>query len=179
MVSVLQIFKKCWVSLWAPEDGTVFLCHSCTNANVERLFSLIQMQWSKERNCLAVESVKRLAIVKYNFHHFTCVAFHSYLLKHPDILKKSGQQKNIHGLNWNTVTEICLNSYKCIVVVTEMCLNSYKCIVVVTEMCLNSYKCIVVVTGIWLQSVLLYFFMYSKIIMHTNFLQDVKHVNSR
>jgi hypothetical protein len=58
------------------------------NANVERLFSLIQMQWSKERNSLAVESVKGLAIVKYNFHHFTCVAFHSYLLKHPDILKK-------------------------------------------------------------------------------------------
>jgi hypothetical protein len=80
-------------------------------------------------------------------------------------LKKSGQQKNIHGLNWNTVTEICL--------------NSYKCIVVVTGMCLNSYKCIVVVTGIWLQSVLLYFFMFSKIIMHTNFLQDVKHVISR
>ena len=55
------------------------------NANGERLFSLIQMQWSKERNCLAVESVKGLAIVKYNFRHFTCVAFHSYLLKHPDI----------------------------------------------------------------------------------------------
>jgi hypothetical protein len=58
------------------------------NANAERLFSLIQMQWSKERNCLAVESVKGLAIVKYNFRHFTCVAFDSYLLKHPDILKK-------------------------------------------------------------------------------------------
>ena len=88
------------------------------NANVEILFSLIQMQWSKERNCVAVESVKELATVKYNFRHFTCVAFHSYLLKHPDILKKIGQQKNIHGLNWNTVTEMCLNSYKCIVVVT-------------------------------------------------------------
>jgi hypothetical protein len=29
-----------------------------------------------------------------------------------------------------------------------------------------------------LQSVLQYFFMFSKIIIHTNFLQDVKHVNS-
>jgi hypothetical protein len=56
------------------------------DANAEKLFSLIQMQWlSKERNCLAVETVKRLAIVKYNFRHFTCVAFHLYLLKHPDI----------------------------------------------------------------------------------------------
>jgi hypothetical protein len=58
------------------------------NANVERLFYLIQMQWSKERNFLAVESVKGLAIVKYNFRYFTCIAFHSYLLKHPDMFKK-------------------------------------------------------------------------------------------
>jgi hypothetical protein len=63
--------------------------------------------------------------------------------------------------------------------VNEICLNSYKCIVVETEMCLNSYKCIVVVIGISLQRVLLYIFMFSKIIMHTTFLQDVKHVNTR
>jgi hypothetical protein len=62
-----------------------FLTIPAHNANVERLFSLIQMQWSKEKNCLAVESVKGQAIVKHNFRLFTCVAFHSYLLKHPDI----------------------------------------------------------------------------------------------
>jgi hypothetical protein len=88
MVSVLQIFKKCWVSLWAPEDGTVFNCHSCTWRECWKIIFLIKMQWSKERNYLAVESVKGLAIVKYKFRHFTCVAFHSYLMKNPDILQK-------------------------------------------------------------------------------------------
>jgi hypothetical protein len=35
----------------------IFFTIPAHNANVERLFSLIQMKLSKERNCLAVESV--------------------------------------------------------------------------------------------------------------------------
>lgn len=51
-----------------------------SNANCERIFSLINAQWSKERNRLAVDTVKHLTIVKFNLKQFTCVEFSKYLL---------------------------------------------------------------------------------------------------
>ncbi len=35
--------------------------------NVERAFSLMQSQWTKERNQLSVESLKGILFVQYNF----------------------------------------------------------------------------------------------------------------
>lgn len=64
------------------------------NANVERVFSLINAQWSEERNRLSVESVKGIVTVQYNLKHFTCKEFHAYLLKSPELLKDiSSSQK--------------------------------------------------------------------------------------
>jgi hypothetical protein len=38
------------------------------NANVERIFSLMGVQWTKERNRLTVSSVRALLLTQYNWH---------------------------------------------------------------------------------------------------------------
>ncbi|CAM4571952.1 unnamed protein product [Leuciscus chuanchicus] len=58
------------------------------NANVERVFSLMQSQWTKERNQLSVDSVKGLLLVQYNFKNITCKDFHAYLLNDRKLLGK-------------------------------------------------------------------------------------------
>lgn len=36
-------------------------------ANVERIFSLMEIQWTNERNCLRLETVESILICKYNY----------------------------------------------------------------------------------------------------------------
>lgn len=45
------------------------------NANIERIFSLIKSQWTDERNRLLIESVKSIALLKYNFKCVSCENF--------------------------------------------------------------------------------------------------------
>jgi len=47
------------------------------NANVERIFSLIMAQWTKERNGLQVETVESIIQCKFNFK-LTCSEFHMW-----------------------------------------------------------------------------------------------------
>ncbi len=58
------------------------------NANVERAFSLMQSQWTKERNQLSVESLKGIIFVQYNFKDTSCKYFHAYLLSNKKLLGK-------------------------------------------------------------------------------------------
>lgn len=58
------------------------------NANVERVFSLMQSQWTKERNQLSVESLKGILFVQYNFKDTSCKDFHAYLLSNKKLLGK-------------------------------------------------------------------------------------------
>ncbi len=58
------------------------------NANVERVFSLMQSQWIKERNQLSVESLKVIIFVQYNFKDTSCKDFHAYLLSNKKLLGK-------------------------------------------------------------------------------------------
>jgi hypothetical protein len=67
-----------------------YFCISAHNANVERVFSLINIQWSKERNRLSVQSVKSLILTQYNFKNMTCEDFYNYLLKNQELLSKIG-----------------------------------------------------------------------------------------
>lgn len=67
-----------------------YFCISAHNANVERVFSLINTQWSKERNRLSVQSVKSVILTQYNFKNMTCEDFHNYLLKNQELLVKIG-----------------------------------------------------------------------------------------
>lgn len=58
------------------------------NANVERIFSLMQAQWTKERNRLSVDSLKGILCTQYNFKNMTCKDFHSYLIGNRQLLGK-------------------------------------------------------------------------------------------
>ncbi|KAL0879646.1 hypothetical protein ABMA27_003361 [Loxostege sticticalis] len=67
-----------------------YFCISAHNANVERVFSLINTQWSKERNRLSVQSVKSIILTQYNFINMSCEDFYNYLLKNKELLSKIG-----------------------------------------------------------------------------------------
>ena len=58
------------------------------NANVERVFSLMQSQWTKERNQLSVASLKGILFVKYNLKEYSCKDFHAYMLSKRKLLGK-------------------------------------------------------------------------------------------
>lgn len=58
------------------------------NANVERVFSLMQSQWTKKSNKLSVESLKGLLFVQYNFKDMSCKDFHAYLMSNRKMLRK-------------------------------------------------------------------------------------------
>lgn len=58
------------------------------NAGVERIFSLIESQWTEERNRLAVQSVEAIIFIQYNsemsckdFYEYVCQKENEHLLK--------------------------------------------------------------------------------------------------
>ena len=57
------------------------------NANTERVFCLMQSQWTKKRNKLLVESVTGILFVQHNLKHMSCKEFHTYLSSQPNLLK--------------------------------------------------------------------------------------------
>lgn len=65
------------------------------NANCERIFSLINIQWSDERNRLLVENVRNIIVTQYNYKNMSCSDFHKYLIKteNVEILKAIGNAK--------------------------------------------------------------------------------------
>ena len=58
------------------------------NANVERIFSLMQPQWCKEKDSLLVESVSNILMVVYNSNHALCEQFYDHVKADPSLLKK-------------------------------------------------------------------------------------------
>jgi hypothetical protein len=88
----VKFFKKCP----NPElNSELIICHfyfaiPSHNANIERVFSLINSQWIKDRNRLCLESVKGLTFVKLNLRHLSCEDFHKYIVsdKRSSLLKK-------------------------------------------------------------------------------------------
>ncbi|XP_044015774.1 uncharacterized protein LOC122857590 [Aphidius gifuensis] len=66
------------------------------NANCERVFSMINAQWTSERNKFLVKNIKHLITVLYNFKNYSCMDFCKYLKEadNENILKKiSSAQK--------------------------------------------------------------------------------------
>jgi hypothetical protein len=59
------------------------------NANTKRVFSLMQSQWTKERNKLHVESGTELPFAQHNFKHMSRQKFHAYLGSQPNLFKAS------------------------------------------------------------------------------------------
>lgn len=58
------------------------------NSNVERVFSLVGQQWSKERNRLHVDTIAKMLVVEFNLKHLTCKDFYNHILKEPELLKQ-------------------------------------------------------------------------------------------
>ena len=53
------------------------------NANVERIFSMMQPQWCKERDSLLVESISNIFMVVYNSNHISCKQFYDHIKADP------------------------------------------------------------------------------------------------
>jgi len=88
----VKFFKKCP----NPElNSELIICHfyfaiPSHKTNAERVFYLINSQWTKQRNRLCLESVKGLIFVKFNSRHLSCEDFHKYIVsdKGSSLLKK-------------------------------------------------------------------------------------------
>ena len=64
------------------------------NANVERVFSLMQSQWTKERNKLSVATMKGILTLQYNFKDMCCSEFFSVLKSDKALLKRIRSSEN-------------------------------------------------------------------------------------
>ena len=69
------------------------------NANVERIFSMMLLQWCMERDSLLVESVSNILMVVHNSNHISCKQFYDHVKADPSLLKKVKGAANIHGLS--------------------------------------------------------------------------------
>ena len=65
-----------------------FFCIMAHNANVERIFSMMQTQWCRERDSLLAESVCNILKVMYNSNHISCKQFYDDVKADPSLLKK-------------------------------------------------------------------------------------------
>lgn len=65
------------------------------NANCERIFSLINVQWSEERNRLLVETVRNITMVQFNYEKMSCENFHKFVSRaeNVNLLKKVGSSE--------------------------------------------------------------------------------------
>ena len=65
-----------------------FFCIIAHNANVERMFSMIQTQWCKVRDSLLAESICNILKVMYNSNHISCKQFYDDVKVDSSLLKK-------------------------------------------------------------------------------------------
>ena len=65
-----------------------FFAVTSHNANAERVFSLMQSQWTKERNKLSVATMIGILTLQYNFKDTCCSEFFSFLKSDKALLKK-------------------------------------------------------------------------------------------
>ena len=87
MVQIFLSVQEHHMSLRNFKDCTVFAVTS-HNANVERVFSLMQNQWTKERNKLSVATMKGILTLQYNFKDMCCSEFFSFLKSDKAVLKR-------------------------------------------------------------------------------------------
>ena len=84
-----------WMKIFSENDSLLLLYKlvaivfsiSVSNAFVERVFSLVSSQWSKERNHLSEKTVKSLLQVQVNLD-FSCSKMHKLITKDRKLLKQ-------------------------------------------------------------------------------------------
>ena len=85
-----------WQLIFKNNDGLpcilrlvcTILAVPVSNAFAERVFSLCNVQWTKERSSLDVATVKALIQVKVNLDDMPCTKMYEILLKNDNLLKK-------------------------------------------------------------------------------------------
>ena len=65
-----------------------FFAVTSHNANVERMFSLMQSQWTKERNKLSVATMKGILTLQHNFKDMRYSEFFSFLKSDKALLNR-------------------------------------------------------------------------------------------
>ena len=86
-----EYFKHCRTIEFYSEllkIAQFFFCIMAHNANVERIFSMMQTQWCKERDSLLAESFCNILKVMYNSNHISCKQFYDDVKADPSLLKK-------------------------------------------------------------------------------------------
>ena len=84
-----------WMKIFSENDSLPLLYKlvaiafsiPVSNAFVERVFSLVSLQWSKERNRLSEKTVKSLLQVRVNLD-FSCSEMHELITKDRKLLKQ-------------------------------------------------------------------------------------------
>lgn len=76
LIFKLRVFKNMFFFFAIPSH----------NANVERIFSLMNAQWTEERNRLSVDAIKNLLMVQYNFKQFDCLEFYKCYVENKKLL---------------------------------------------------------------------------------------------
>ena len=71
------------------------------DANVERIFSLMQLQWSKERGNLLASLVEKILIVLYNFADLSCRQVYDIVKDDTQLVKKV---KSTEKYEWTKAT---------------------------------------------------------------------------
>ena len=88
-----QFFKD-KPSTFCPELSKIayiFFAIPAHNANAERVFSFMNLQWTDLRNRLQPEAVSSILLVQYNLcKRFTCKEFLDYIRKDKEALKQAG-----------------------------------------------------------------------------------------
>jgi len=89
-----------WVSFFKtytrPEQHSEFLkiCQyvfaiPAHNGNTERIFSLMNIQWTDDRNKMGVETLSAILQVLYNFK-MDCSSFYNFILDKKEVLASAG-----------------------------------------------------------------------------------------
>lgn len=89
------------------------LCLPGTTASVERVFSSVGRNWTKERNRLNIETLKTILTVKVNLK-LSCIEFYEYIKTKPDLLREIASKKKntqfkpqpVKQLRWTTIQMI-------------------------------------------------------------------------
>jgi hypothetical protein len=83
LIGGLVRFWKSWLQL-----ASFFFAVPSHNANMERIFSLMQVQWTKERSNLNIESIKDILLVQCYYKHLSCKESQGYLKNNQQLLTK-------------------------------------------------------------------------------------------
>ena len=87
--------EKNWMNIFARNDNfpllykliSIVFFIPVSNAFVERVFSLVSAQWTKERNSLSEKTVKSILQVKVNLE-VSCGAMHQIISKNKELMEQ-------------------------------------------------------------------------------------------